>query len=54
MKKSIIALAIAGALSAPMTAQANATLYNIPHYTSGNKGEDWKGKEGKQKMKRIK
>ena len=54
MRRSIIALAIAGALNAPIRAQADAALYNIPHYTSGNKGEDWKGGGGKQKMKRIK
>ena len=54
MKKSIIALAIAGALNAPIRAQADATLYNIPHYDLRNKGQDWKGKGGKQKMKRIK
>lgn len=30
MKKKLIALAVAGALTAPMVAQANATLYNTP------------------------
>ena len=58
MKKSIIALAVAGALTAPMTAQADRVLYNIPFYdhriyTKNDNHESWKG-NGKQRMRRAK
>jgi|GEM_PF-1560266 len=54
MKKSMLALAVAGALASPMVAQAGGCAVSAwaGGYALNDKGESWKG-AGKRKKAKV-